>query len=48
MAIPHLAAGDVDAALECLEGARTIALELGDTESIVAIDQQKSQIERMR
>ncbi len=48
MAIPHLAAGDVDAALECLEGARNIAAELGDTESIVAIDQQKSQIERMR
>lgn len=48
MAIPHLAAGDVDAALECLEGARAIALEQGDTESVVAIDQQKSQIERMR
>jgi len=48
MAIPHLAAGDVEAALSCLEEARAIALELGDTESVVAIDQQKSQIERMR
>ena len=48
MAIPYLAAGDVEAALSCLEEARAIALELGDTESVVAIDQQKSQIERMR
>jgi tetratricopeptide (TPR) repeat protein len=48
MAIPHLARGDVDAALRALAGAREIAVELRDSESIVAIDAQMKQIERMR
>lgn len=48
MAIPHVGRGDIEAALATLEEARAIALELGDTESVVAIDAQLRQIERMR
>jgi len=48
MAIPHLASGDVEAALTTLAAAREIAVELGDSESIVAIDVQMKQIEQMR
>jgi len=48
MAIPLLARGDLEGALAALAEARLIAVELGDAESVVAIDRQMEQIEQMR
>jgi tetratricopeptide (TPR) repeat protein len=48
MAIPLLGRGDLEGALAALAEARLIAVELGDAESVVAIDRQMEQIEQMR
>ncbi len=48
MAIPHLGRGDLDEALAALREARSIALELGDAESVIEIDRQMDQIEQMQ
>ena len=48
MAIPFLGRGDHEQALSTLAEARAIAAELNDTESVVAIDAQMEQIERMK
>ncbi len=48
MAITYVAQGEHDRALETLQAARAIAEELGDVESILAIDVQMEQIEQLR
>lgn len=48
MAIPHLGRGDIAGALSALAEARAIAVELGDTESVVEIDRQLEQVEQMQ
>jgi len=48
MAIPFLGRGEHEQALSSLAAAREIAVELNDTESVVTIDAQMEQIERMK